>query len=200
MDQHERELTVIESVSDAPALKKFFAYAKLSGPGWLQGAITLGGGSLAGALYLGVVSGYDLLWVQPLAMICGIIMLSAITVGVWAMIFMTALTRGMVDQMISDGIKTLPGHVQMHAPKFRDDPNITNRISMSDEELQERYGDGDFVAWTSRVRVPAVITSERASRGLILLGIDPVAERRLTFVDEEEVRADFWKTATTAAL
>jgi Mn2+/Fe2+ NRAMP family transporter len=38
----------------------------------------LGGGSLAGALYLGVLSGYGFLWVQPLAMICGIIMLSAI--------------------------------------------------------------------------------------------------------------------------
>ncbi len=32
---------------------------QLSGPGWLQGAITLGGGSLAGALYLGVIMGYE---------------------------------------------------------------------------------------------------------------------------------------------
>ena len=31
------------------------AYTKLSGPGWLQGAITLGGGSLAGSLYVGVI-------------------------------------------------------------------------------------------------------------------------------------------------
>lgn len=77
-DQYERELAAIESVADAPPLKKFFGYAKLSGPGWLQGAITLGGGSLAGALFLGVISGYGLMWLQPLAMICGIIMLSAI--------------------------------------------------------------------------------------------------------------------------
>ena len=73
-----RELEIIESVADKPALTKFLAYTKLSGPGWLQGAITLGGGSLAGALYLGVISGYGLMWLQPLAMICGIIMLSAI--------------------------------------------------------------------------------------------------------------------------
>lgn len=77
-DQYQRELDVIESVQDKGAVGKFLGYAKISGPGWLQGAITLGGGSLAGALYLGVVSGYSLLWVQPLAMICGIIMLSAI--------------------------------------------------------------------------------------------------------------------------
>ena len=77
-DQYQRELDVIEAVKDKSPLGKFFGYAKISGPGWLQGAITLGGGSLAGALFLGVVSGYSLLWVQPLAMICGIIMLSAI--------------------------------------------------------------------------------------------------------------------------
>ncbi len=77
-DQYQRELDVIDEVKDKSPVGKFFGYARISGPGWLQGAITLGGGSLAGALYLGVVSGYDLLWVQPLAMICGIIMLSAI--------------------------------------------------------------------------------------------------------------------------
>ncbi|MDP3072349.1 MAG: divalent metal cation transporter [Opitutaceae bacterium] len=55
------------------------AYLKCSGPGWLQGAITLGGGSLAGSLYLGVIGGYSLLWLQVLAMAMGVIMLSAIT-------------------------------------------------------------------------------------------------------------------------
>lgn len=54
-------------------------FVKLSGPGWLQGAITLGGGSLSGALYLGVIMGYNMMWLQPLAMILGVIMLSAIS-------------------------------------------------------------------------------------------------------------------------
>ena len=53
-------------------------YTRLAGPGWLQSAITLGGGSLAGSLYLGVLGGTHLLWLQPLAMMMGVIMLSAI--------------------------------------------------------------------------------------------------------------------------
>ena len=56
----------------------FATYTKLSGPGWLQSAITLGGGSLASSLYLGVLAGYGMLWLQPFAMILGIIMLSCI--------------------------------------------------------------------------------------------------------------------------
>jgi ABC-type lipoprotein release transport system permease subunit len=120
-----------------------------------------------------------------------IVMLSAISVGVWAMIFMTALTRGMVDQMIVDGIKALPGHVQMHNPDYLDDPSINNRIPIPDDKLREKFDDAGFVAWASRVKVPAVITSERDSRGITLLGIDPEAERDLMFVDYEQVDGRF---------
>jgi len=56
----------------------FKAFVKLSGPGWLQSAITLGGGSLAGGLFLGIIAGTSLMWLQPLAMLMGIIMLSVI--------------------------------------------------------------------------------------------------------------------------
>ena len=119
------------------------------------------------------------------------IMLTAISIGIWAMIFMTALTRGMVDQMIVDGIKALPGHVQAHHPAYLDDPSINNRIPITDAELQTMFGDAGFVAWASRVKVPAVITSERESRSIILLGIDPAAERDLMFVNYDEVEGRF---------
>ncbi len=55
------------------------AFARLSGPGWLQSAITLGGGSLTGALFLGVLGGTSMLWLQLMAIIMGVIMLSAIS-------------------------------------------------------------------------------------------------------------------------
>ena len=58
---------------------RLWAYSKLSGPGWLQSAITLGGGSLASSLFLGVLAGYSLLWLQPVAILLGIIMLSSVT-------------------------------------------------------------------------------------------------------------------------
>ena len=52
---------------------------RLSGPGWLQSAITLGGGSLIGALFLGVLGGTNLIWLQLVAIIMGVVMLSAIS-------------------------------------------------------------------------------------------------------------------------
>tara|TARA_B100001741_G_C16525621_1_gene586932 strand:+ start:80 stop:1750 length:1671 start_codon:yes stop_codon:yes gene_type:complete len=72
------EKKLLAEVNQKPLLSRWGTFAKLSGPGWLQGAITLGGGSLAGSLYLGVIGGYELLWLQPLMMIFGVLMLSVI--------------------------------------------------------------------------------------------------------------------------
>ena len=69
----------LEKAQNGGFLTKLGIYGKMSGPGWVQAAVTLGGGSLVGALYLGVIGGYEFLWLQPLAMLCGIIMLSAIS-------------------------------------------------------------------------------------------------------------------------
>jgi ABC-type lipoprotein release transport system permease subunit len=123
------------------------------------------------------------------------IMLGAIAVGVWAMIFMTALTRGMVDQMIKDGISVLPGHVQVHDPQFLDDPSVSNRIMIGDKELAGMFDSAGFKAWASRVKVPAVVTSERESRGVTMLGIDPAAEREFSFVDFDDVDGRFLASA-----
>jgi Mn2+/Fe2+ NRAMP family transporter len=78
-DQRREEAAELDIINSQPLLRRWGSYTKKTGPGWLQGAITLGGGSLAGALYLGVFTGYHMLWLQPLAMILGVIMLSAIS-------------------------------------------------------------------------------------------------------------------------
>ena len=48
------------------------------GPGWLQGAMTLGGGSAITSLSIGAMFGYEYLWVQPVAMLIGCVMLFAL--------------------------------------------------------------------------------------------------------------------------
>lgn len=78
-DNAAEELAELRAINKGPIGKRLSYFTKKSGPGWLQGAITLGGGSLTGALYLGVFGGYNLMWLQPMAMILGVIMLAAIS-------------------------------------------------------------------------------------------------------------------------
>ena len=74
-----RDREILSNAQARGPLSTFGAYFRLSGPGWLQSAITLGGGSLGGALYLGVIGGSSMLWLQMVAIIIGVIMLSAIS-------------------------------------------------------------------------------------------------------------------------
>ncbi len=69
----------IEEIQTRGFLGRLAGYGKMTGPGWIQAAVTLGGGSLVGALYLGVIGGYQFMWLQPLAMLCGVVMLAAIS-------------------------------------------------------------------------------------------------------------------------
>lgn len=54
-------------------------YWKFVGPGYMQSALTLASGSVASALFGGAVFGYRLLWVAPVAMLLGVVMLSAVS-------------------------------------------------------------------------------------------------------------------------
>ena len=120
-----------------------------------------------------------------------LIMLLAIALGAWAMIFMTALLRGMVDDMVKQGIAALPGHVQVHAAAYRDDPSVTHSLPAPDEALLKVLNGTQVSAWSSRVRVPAMISSEYGSRGVFLLGVDPGKELSLGFKQADIVEGRF---------
>ena len=70
------ELRALES---APLGKRSWGYVKRTGPGLLQSAMTLGAGSATASVLAGASFGYKLLWVQPLAMFFGVMMLAALS-------------------------------------------------------------------------------------------------------------------------
>ncbi len=78
-DSMQKARDTIKAAHQKGKLATFGAYLRLSGPGWLQSAVTIGGGSLSNSLYLGVLVGFWAMWVQPLAMLLGVVMLSAIS-------------------------------------------------------------------------------------------------------------------------
>lgn len=72
------EKAELADLAGKPRGVRWRGYLRKTGPGWLQSAMTLGGGSAIASLTMGAFYGYRLLWVQPLAMAFGIIMLSAV--------------------------------------------------------------------------------------------------------------------------
>jgi ABC-type lipoprotein release transport system permease subunit len=129
-----------------------------------------------------------------------VIMLLAIAVGVWAMVFMASLMRGMTDQMVRNGLQSLPGEVQIHHPDYRADPSVVNSMAPPAPALRAALEAAPVAAWSGRVRVPAVIASERDSRGVTLLGVDPLAEQAIGAQPGELVAGRFLESADDRGL
>ena len=119
------------------------------------------------------------------------IMLVAIVVGVWAMILFSALMSGLVDEMVRGGLRTLPGEVQIHHPAYRDDPSVANSMPAPSGKLAQRLEQAPVTGWASRIKVPAMISSERDNRGVELLGVDPAQELSLGFDPTDIVEGRF---------
>src|SRR5690606_28452955 len=72
------ESAYLDSLAKKPMGSRLWGYLKLSGPGYMQSAMSLGGGSVASCAALGSLLGYELLWVQPLAMLLGYFVLASV--------------------------------------------------------------------------------------------------------------------------
>ena len=73
-----QDLARFAELDAKPMVPRIAGYLKFMGPGYLQSAMTLGGGSAFAALFSGAAFGYQLLWVAPAAMLLGVIVMSAI--------------------------------------------------------------------------------------------------------------------------
>lgn len=110
------------------------------------------------------------------------IILFAMMLGIWAMIVTAAFMRGMSTQVLDDSIKNLNGHIQIHHKKYLDDPVLENSFSLEQTLLKKSLQHPDIIQWSSRIRVPAVVISERDSSGISLVAINPEAESTLSFL------------------
>jgi len=75
----DQEKQALQQINTRPRFwQRWRGYWGFSGPGWIQSALTLGAGSAGSAIFAGAVFGYKLLWVQPVAMLLGVMMFAAI--------------------------------------------------------------------------------------------------------------------------
>ena len=112
-----------------------------------------------------------------------LVILTAVVIGVWSMICVGALSRGIADQMVQNGIATLTGHLQIHQRGFRSDPVVENSITDTDAvlaRLPALLPPGS--RWSVRVRVSAVAANARHSGGVTLVGVDPAREAQVSFI------------------
>lgn len=111
------------------------------------------------------------------------IILTAIVVGIISMIVLSAFGRGMMEGMVKNSIDNLVGHIKIQNPQYRIDPAIDNRIDQA-ENLAAQIGEllPDDVQLATRLRLDGVLSTSKEHTGVMIVGIDPAAEKGVSFI------------------
>lgn len=123
------------------------------------------------------------------------VIMTAIIIGVWSMIVLGALMRGIAVEMVRNGIRTLTGHIQVHHRGYRSDPVIENSMSdprVVEDTLKTALPSGS--RWASRVRVNAVASNARHSSGVTFVGIDPDTEANVSFIKDAVIEGRYLRS------
>ncbi len=129
------------------------------------------------------------------------VILIAVVIGVWSMVFLAALMRGIVEGMIDNGIKTLTGHVQLHHDGYIQDPSVDYRIPHAGQTqaiIQQMLPAHSSLS--SRVRINAMVSNARHNGGVTLVGINPADEARVSFIGTSITSGSYLKPDDTNAI
>jgi len=118
------------------------------------------------------------------------IVVTSITVGLAASVFVIAWMNGMFFQMTDNAIHTSLADVAVHAPGYWEDPqverSIANRGAAVIREAEALGGEP-----APRLRGDGLIQSSRQSVRAIVTGIDPEREPRISIVPDSLTRGAF---------
>jgi ABC-type lipoprotein release transport system permease subunit len=110
------------------------------------------------------------------------IMVGGAAFSILAFVFVFGFFDGFFEGVVENSTRYLTGHVQLERAGFRRDlaPELALEIS---EELLARLRSVPNVAATApRVQAQALVSSATKSEGIVLIGIDPLPERSVTFI------------------
>ncbi|MBU1170930.1 MAG: ABC transporter permease [Proteobacteria bacterium] len=136
-----------------------------------------------------VIMSFRNIWRNPRRTI---VILLAVLVGVWNMLVLASLMRGIEREMVKNGISNMTGSIQIHQKDYTDDPVVEN--SIHDRARLEKALDAHIqepAAWAQRIRVNVVAANARHSGGVNMVGVDPEHEARVSFVAKSIVQGRY---------
>src|SRR5512133_3092749 len=95
-----------------------------------------------------------------------LIIIAAVSFGLWAGIFMTAFYNGVIEQRINTAITSELSHIQLHHPEFRKDYDIKYYLPKGRKTLREIAQDSLVKTVSGRVILKGMIASASGSSGI----------------------------------
>ncbi|MBE0661887.1 MAG: ABC transporter permease [Bacteroidales bacterium] len=111
------------------------------------------------------------------------VMIIAITLGLWAGVSVSALMFGLLDQRFKTSIEQHVSHLQIHNPEFLKDNNVKYGIAESESLMAAVSSDPEIKTFSGRTIVNGMLATATLTRGINIIGIDPLAEANTTGLD-----------------
>lgn len=121
-----------------------------------------------------------------------LIIISAVSIGLWAGIFMMAFYNGMIEQRINSAIAGELSHIQLHNPEFRKDYDIKYDIPKGIKILQIIHQNNQTKAAAGRIIIKGMIASASGSNGITINGIMPTEEQKLTNLSGKIIKGNYF--------
>jgi ABC-type lipoprotein release transport system permease subunit len=109
-----------------------------------------------------------------------LIIMSAITLGIFAGLFLVAFSKGMGNQRVAAALNTEISHIQIHQPDFIIREDIKMVISPVGQVEKILKTNGQVASYSSRILLNSIASSAETGANVKINGIDPVAERTVT--------------------
>ena len=121
-----------------------------------------------------------------------LIILTAITLGIWAGLFSVAVMFGSWDTTVNSTIDRHLCHLQIHTKAFKDDNLISNYIPDGPELADNIRKLPQVKDVSARVLIEGMASSPGSSGGVNIIGVDPEHEKTVTTIANYIIDGDYF--------
>ncbi len=129
-----------------------------------------------------------------------LIIIVAVSIGLWAGIFLMAFYNGMIQQRINSAITGEISHLQLHHPQFKDDHDIQYYLQDGRKILQQITENPNVKAAVGRIVLNGMLASASGSSGITINGVMPEAENSLTHLNQKILEGHYFQPKKTNEL
>lgn len=104
------------------------------------------------------------------------VVITSIALGIWATLFIIALSLGLNNQRTQSVIKSTISHVQIHPTDYQTNEKINNQIPNIQAVQQLLETDTSIKAFTIRSKTNAMASTGKAASGVQLVAVNPTTE------------------------
>jgi len=114
-----------------------------------------------------------------------LVVITAVTLGIIAGVFLIGFIEGWTKQRLHDAIYNEVSHIQIHNSEFIKNEELNLTIGNYDEIIRNLDTMTELSNWTARTKIIAMANTPWANTGMIVYGIDPEKEKKVTEIFKE---------------